>query len=233
MLRKRYSNRSKRSVIGTPPPVKGRRHEKIQTEHYLEELLVKPSDYSVECQTDLYLNDIPIAPYISKYGVDVATETEADELYDFDENVQPILDSLIEMAMKQALNELELEEEMAELKRETEKYIAQKELQNSELKRLDTEQTMDQDNIDSQPTDEINAAKLLHNYVSILLPDVLDSIDAEITNKTILEDDEFKPWLAKQIAHEVGKMIDSRESLEELAKKIVENRAEFYMKQDN
>lgn len=238
LLRKRYCNRNKRSVIGTPPPVKGRRHETIQTERYLEELLVKPSDYSVECQTDLYLYDIPDAPYIStKAGVDVATETDFDELYNFDEEVQPILDALVELTMKQALTEFMQEEEMAELQRDTEKYLAFKEsLHNSELKRL--EQTEDQDNTnqynDSHTTDDINAAKLLHNYVTTLLPDVLSTVDAEINNKNILNTDEnFQPWLAREIASEVGQMIDSRESLEKLVKDIVENRAESYLKQEN
>lgn len=238
LLRKRYTNRSKRSVLGTPPPVKGRRHETIQTERYLEELLVKPTDYSVECQTDMYLYEIPNAPYVStKSGVDVATETETDKLYDFDEEVEPILDALVEISMKQALNELMQEEEMIELQRQTEQYIALKGMQNSELKRLDTEQTMDHDNnikIYSQTTDEINAAKLLHNYISTLLPDVLNSVDTEISNKSILDTDEnFKPWLVNEIASEVGQMIDSRDSLEKLVKNIVENRAEIYLNQEN
>ncbi|XP_031620238.1 radial spoke head protein 3 homolog B isoform X1 [Contarinia nasturtii] len=237
LLRKRYSNRSKRSVIGTPPPVKGRRHETIQTERYLEELLVKPSDFSVECQTDLYLYDIPNVPYMSsKSGVDVATETNMEELYNFDEEVQPILDSLVEISMKQALSEFMQEEEMAELQRDTEKYLAFRESQNSELKRLDTEQNMEMNTnkIDEQTTDDINAAKLLHNYVSKLLPDVLSTVDAEINKNIILDDDKhFKPWLAKEIASEVGQMIDSRESLEKLVKDIVENRAETYLKQEN
>ncbi|XP_055322463.1 radial spoke head protein 3 homolog B isoform X2 [Sitodiplosis mosellana] len=238
LLRKRYCNRNKRSVIGTPPPVKGRRHEMIQTERYLEELLVKPSDYSVECQTDLYLYDIPDAPYITtKDGIDVATETDIDELYNFDEEVQPILDALVEMTMKQALSEFMQEEEMAELQRDTETYLAFKESQNSELKRL--EQTMDADDTDEhnnngQTIDEINAAKLLHNYVTTLLPDVLSTVDADITNKHLLNTDEnFKPWLAKEIASKVGQMIDSRDSLEKLVKDIVENRAEIYLNQDN
>lgn len=230
-------------MIGTPPPVKGRRHEIIQTERYLEELLIKPSDYSVECQTDLYLHDIPDVPYISsKAGVDVATETDVDELYNFDEEVQPILDALVEMTMKQALSEFMQEEEMAELQKDTEIYLAFKESQNSELKRL--EQNMDANNTDEQnnnnnnnngqTTDEINAAKLLHNYVTTLLPDVLSNVDAEITNKHLLNSDEnFKPWLAKEIASEVGQMIDSRDSLEKLVKNIVENRAETYLNQDN
>lgn len=257
LLRKRYSNRNKRSVIGTPPPVKGRRHEIIQTDRYLEELLVKPTDYSVECQTDLYLYEIPHAPYVpGKSGIDAATEIDADEFYDFDKEVQPIVDALIEMTMAQALNEYILEEEMAELQRETENYMAFKKLHSSESKRLDVTTTDgiiidnvdvhinddddadDDDNLDrSKPNrpmnDEINAAKLLHSYVSMKLPVVLSSVDAEINNKHISSiDGTFQPWLANEIASEVGQMIDSRDSLEKLVKHIVEHRAENYLKQE-
>ena len=38
ILRKRQVSRNQRGVIGTPPPVKGRKHETIQTEKYLEEV---------------------------------------------------------------------------------------------------------------------------------------------------------------------------------------------------
>lgn len=219
-------------MLGTPPPVKGRRHETIQTERCLEELLVKPSDYSVECQTDLYLYEIPAAPYVSsKTGIDVATETDADELYNFDEEVQPILDALVEMTMKQALTEFMQEQEMAELERDTEQYLTFKtELQNSELKRLNANKQSNAPNYMNDDDDDINAAKLLHNYISTRLPDVLSSVDTE---KHIFEnDDNFKPWLANEIATEVGQMIDSRESFEKLIKNIVEHRAESYLKQD-
>lgn len=231
-LRKRFSNRNKRSLLGTPPPIKGRRHETIQTERYLEELSVKPSEYSVECQTDLYLYEIPIAPYVSsKSGIDVGTETDADELYNFDEEVQPILDALVEMTMKQALNEFMHEEEMAELQRDTEQYLAFKELQNSESKRLNAKHSNDNGN--HMNDDDINAAKLLQNYLQTHLPEVLSSVDTEMNNKEIFEIDEnFQPWLAKEIACEVGQMIDSRESLEKLIKNIVEHRAESYLNQD-
>lgn len=228
MLRKRYSNRSKRSVIGTPPPVKGRRHETIQTERYLEELPIKPSDYSVECQTDLYLYEIPDAPYVStKTGIDVATETDADGMFDFDEEVQPIVDALIELTMKQALSEFMQEEEMRALQKSTEQYIANKE--HFESKRLE----MDEEN-QLKSTDEVNAAKLLHSYILALLSDILNANDAEISKLHQLDNDEqFKPWLANEIASEVGQMIDSKDSLQQLVKNIVETRAETYFKNEN
>lgn len=39
ILRKRQVSRNQRGIIGTPPPVRGRKHENIQTEKYLEEVI--------------------------------------------------------------------------------------------------------------------------------------------------------------------------------------------------
>lgn len=38
MLRNKQLGRSQRNIIGTPPPCKGRKHENVQTEKYLEEV---------------------------------------------------------------------------------------------------------------------------------------------------------------------------------------------------
>lgn len=38
MSRKVQPIRYQRNLIGTPPPIKGRRHENVQTEKYLEEV---------------------------------------------------------------------------------------------------------------------------------------------------------------------------------------------------
>lgn len=230
-LRKRYSNRSKRSVIGTPPPVKGRRHEFIQTEQYLEELLIKPNDFSVECQTDLYLYEVPESTFIpSKNGIDAATEIDDIDLYDFDADVELIVNALAEMTIKQALDEFMQEEEMAELQRQKQQYLILKKPQN--IKRLDNYQM--QLNDETSIDEEVNAAKLLNQYVRTLLPDLLSSLNNEIRQKNIQQiDEKFKPWLANEIASEVGQMIDSRESLEKLVRNIVESRAEDYLQQEN
>lgn len=241
ILRKRYSNRSKRSIIGTPPPVKGRRHETIQTDRYLEELFIKPNEYSVECQTDLYLYEIPESPYIpTKDGIDVSTEIDDNDLIDFNNDIEPILDALVEMTMSQAIHEFICEEELAELQKEKEQYIAFKKSQIDESKRLEMDQDLQlqltnnsNTQLNSQTTDKINAAKLLQNYVSTLLPDVLVSLNDDISQRNIEDiDEKFTPWLANEIASDVGQLIDSRESLENLIRHIVETRAEDYLQQN-
>lgn len=233
ILRERYSHRSKRNVIGTPPPVKGRRHETIQTDRFLEELFVKPNEYSVECQTDLYLYEPPSAPHVpTKSGVDVGTGSDDqpfvnDTDSDYDTDIVSILDILVELAMKQAIYEFLHEENMAD------QQLEAKQLQTHRItaNRPDTKRAGGHTSSASRAAgDETSATALLQEYLSTLLPDVLVSIeDVELGGQAAWTRpdsvDALEPWLANEIAMEIGGLIDSRESLEKLIRSIVETQA--------
>lgn len=228
ILRERYSHRSKRSVIGTPPPVKGRRHETIQTDRFLEELFIKPNEYSVECQTDLYLYEPSCAPHVpAKSGIDASTGSDDspcvnDTDTEYDVDIVSILDILVELAMKQAIYEFLHEEEMADEQMEAKHLLALEHIQRSTSELDGSSKTT----IIGRFYDQSNATALLHGYLSTLLPDVLVSLDDVDIKRAGLNDiDCVEPWLANEIAMEVGGMIDSRESLEKLIKNIVETRA--------
>lgn len=227
ILRERYSHRSKRNVIGTPPPVKGRRHEIIQTDRFLEELFVKPNEYSVECQTDLYLYEPPDAPHVpTKSGVDVGTGSDDNPLVsdtesDYDTDIVSILDILVELAMKQAIYEFLHEENMADQQLEAKQLLAHQMTAN----RLDAKRAGSRTSSANRAAgDETSATALLQEYLSALLPDVLVSIDdVELQRPDSV--DALEPWLANEIAMEIGGLIDSRESLEKLIRSIVETQA--------
>lgn len=61
--------------LGSPPPVQGRKHERIQTENYLEEIFVNPPITDMCTQTDLFL-ERPVSPlYVpAKTGADASTQ---------------------------------------------------------------------------------------------------------------------------------------------------------------
>lgn len=61
--------------LGTPPPVQGRKHERIQTENYLEEIFVHPPVAEICTQTDLFL-ERPVSPFYvpAKTGADASTQ---------------------------------------------------------------------------------------------------------------------------------------------------------------
>lgn len=95
-----------------PPPVKDRLHTMIQTEQYLEELLpdingIGHIHQSVQTEPtfDLpFLNGVNNnnQPFVQvKSGVDISTQILSGELFFFDEEVQPILESLIGKILEQ------------------------------------------------------------------------------------------------------------------------------------
>lgn len=236
ILRKKHVARNQRGIIGTPPAVRGRRHENVQTEKYLEELFVRPPEMDACCQTDLFLHRPPSPPYVpQKQGRDVATEILEGELFDFDTEVQPIIEVLVGRTIEQALIEVLHEEEIAEMKRQQQQIMAIREAELAELRRLELddrklqaekERRILQDKIaqdlDREMQERITASKLLQGRIDDLLPDVLDAVE-NIKNEKDREEFErqIAPWLAKEVAQEIGQMIDSKELLEGIIREVL------------
>lgn len=133
--------RNQRGIIGTPPPVQGRKHEDVQTDKYLEELFARPPEYDAQCQTDLFLQRPPSPPFLpAKIGVDIATEILEGELFDFDTEVEPILETLVGRSVEQGLLEVMHEEELADMRRQQQEFLAVREKELAELRRLEAEE---------------------------------------------------------------------------------------------
>jgi radial spoke head protein 3 len=91
----------------SPPPVTGRQHMDIQTENFLEEVTdIQPEEDAVT-QTDPFL-ERPVTPLFvpQKRGVDTETQIEEGELFDFDFEVEPLLEVLIGKTLEQGLMEV-------------------------------------------------------------------------------------------------------------------------------
>lgn len=88
--------------------------------------------------------------------------------------------------------------------------------------------------IDRQLQERVTAAKLLQGHIADLLPSVLESIESvrEAENKEELQQ-KLTPWLAEEVASEIGQMVDSRELLLEIVKEVLQHRAELYAKLDD
>uniref|UniRef100_A0A5K3EVS0 BFN domain-containing protein n=1 Tax=Mesocestoides corti TaxID=53468 RepID=A0A5K3EVS0_MESCO len=109
----------------------GRISISTQTGLYLEEItdIVETDNFGV--QTDQFV-DRPTSPimYIAKIGIDVATQIEPWELFDFEIEVRPLMEVLLNKTMEQALMEVIEEEELAEIRK---KQLAFEELRNADL----------------------------------------------------------------------------------------------------
>merc|ERR1719155_383899 len=97
----------------TPEPVIGRKHMDIQTDKYLEELTERTVEFEAETQTD-FLLDRPPSPLFmpAKVGVDIETQIEEGELFDFDREVEPVLEVLVGKTLEQSMMEVLEEEEL-------------------------------------------------------------------------------------------------------------------------
>merc|ERR1719155_224212 len=97
----------------TPEPVIGRKHMDIQTDKYLEELTERTVEFEAETQTD-FLLDRPPSPLFmpAKIGIDIDTQIFEGDLFDFDVEVEPVLEVLVGKTLEQSMMEVLEEEEL-------------------------------------------------------------------------------------------------------------------------
>jgi len=103
---------------GTPEPVLGRKHSDVQTDSYLEELTERVVEFEAETQTD-FLLDRPQSPLFlpAKVGVDCHTQVVHGDLFDFDREVEPVLEVLVGKTLEHGMMEVLEEEELASIRR--------------------------------------------------------------------------------------------------------------------
>ncbi|KAJ3606214.1 hypothetical protein NHX12_025734 [Muraenolepis orangiensis] len=115
----------------TPEAVQGRTHVDVQTEFYLEELSDHIEAADAYCQTDLFMDRPPSPHFIrAKTGKDEGTQIEGEELFDFDTEVESVLEVLVAKTLEQSLLEVMEEEELACLLAQQRSF---RELRNAEL----------------------------------------------------------------------------------------------------
>ncbi|KAG5463436.1 MAG: radial spoke protein 3-domain-containing protein, partial [Olpidium bornovanus] len=102
----------------TPEAAAGRKHADVQTELYLEELTDAVPEAYAQTQTDAFMDRAPSPLYVPrKSGVDAETQIYPGDLFDFEVEVEPILEVIVGMTLEQAVMEVMEEEELAALKK--------------------------------------------------------------------------------------------------------------------
>ncbi|KAL4630559.1 hypothetical protein GN956_G15883 [Arapaima gigas] len=231
--------------LRTPEPVEGRKHIDVQTELYLLELIDKIEESSVECQTDAFL-DRPATPLFipAKTGKDVATQIEEGELFDFDIEVQPILEVLVGKTVEQALLEVMEEEELARLRAQQRAF---EELRNAELvevqrleeqerrRREEKERRIKQQrealHKEKEAAEKVAARAFAKQYLSNLLPHVYnmlrdngyfyDPVERDVESR-------FLPWLMAGVNYTLEKRCVARTVLDTLITDVTERRLEAF-----
>jgi len=99
------------SPFDIPLPEKERIPVDLSSHLIAKEVIVEVE--TITCQTDEFLPEQPPEQYQpQKTGVDVHTQVEDGELFDFDYEVDPILDVLVNKTLEQSMMEVEEEHEM-------------------------------------------------------------------------------------------------------------------------
>ncbi|XP_051731053.1 radial spoke head protein 3 homolog [Ctenopharyngodon idella] len=235
--------------LKTPEPLEGRKNIDLQTEMYLEELSDRIEEVSVECQTDMFL-DKPDTPLFvpAKTGRDAATQIEEGELFDFDVEVQPVLQVLVGKTIEQALLEVLEEEELANLRAQQQTF---KEIRDAELVevqrleererrlRVEKENRIKQQKAvlekEKETADKIAARAFAQQYLSDLLPSVYSNLrDCGYFYDPVQRDieTEFLPWLMQEVSNALEQKYVARTVLDMLIQDVTNQRFEAFQVQE-
>lgn len=126
--------------VGTPPAVDGRSHNQMQTEDFLEEITDRPIEQDVETQTHPSM-DRPASPLFvrAKIGFDAGTQIESGDLFNFDLEVEPLLEVLVGKTIHVSMLELMQEEELEAIRQQQEEFETVRNIELAEVQRLEAE----------------------------------------------------------------------------------------------
>jgi len=196
----------------TPDAVEGRKHIDVQTEQYLEELTDRPVEADVDTQTDAFMDQLPAPIFIPmKTGVDAATQVEDGELFDFDAEVEPILEVLVGKTLEQSMMEVMEEEELANMREHQEHFEQIRNAELAETQRLEEaekrrfeekERRLEQERRrverEQQVTEKVAARTFTKGFLQELQSSVVDNLkDAGFFYDPLEAEvkDNFMPWL--------------------------------------
>ncbi|KAI5054911.1 hypothetical protein GOP47_0030056 [Adiantum capillus-veneris] len=107
---------AKSALVSSNDPSTARKHLDVQTDAYLEEYVEKLSEYDMDTQTDPFLDRPPTPLFIpQKSGPDAGTQIEEGDLFNFDEEVEPMLEVLVGRTLEQSVMEVMEEKQLANL----------------------------------------------------------------------------------------------------------------------
>lgn len=218
----------------TPNAVEGRKHIDVQTEQYLEELTDRPVEVDIDTQTDAFMDQLPAPIFIPmKTGVDVETQVEDGELFDFDAEVEPILEVLVGKTLEQSMMEVMEEEELAELRAHQEEFVQLRNAELAETQRMEEAERrkfeekerrlkQERERLEREQVlkEKVAAAAFAKNYMSGIESSVLDRLSKMAYFYDPVErevETDFMPWLGGLAMEKMAKV----EMVQALAGEVV------------
>ncbi|EFJ29937.1 flagellar radial spoke protein 3 [Selaginella moellendorffii] len=214
----------------TPPTIDGRKNMDIQTDVYLEELVDRIPEYDIDTQTDPFL-DRPATPLFipQKPGPDIGTQIEEGDLFNFDEEVEPMLEVLVGRTVEQAWMEVTEERQLAELHKHQDHFekiraaelVATQRMEFSEWRKIEekkrrVEQEKKRLEEERKLKELIETQNFAREYLKKMTDSVLSYLESEDYFYDPVErevENYFMPMLAENMERELEKIVCARNTL--------------------
>jgi len=234
------TNTARYKAPNTPDPVEGRRHIDIQTDAYLEELTDTVPESEVTTQTDAFMDRPPTPLFIPmKIGVDTETQIEAGDLFDFDFEVEPILEVLVGKTLEQGLMEVMEEEELAAMRAHQEHFeqirnaelVATQRMEAAEKRKMEEKErrlAQERERVEREKAvrEKVAAQTFARGYLSGLVGSVFDKLyEAGFFYDPVQKEveTEFMPWMTDAVVAECSKAAAARKVVNELIIKALKD----------
>ena len=127
--------------VKTPEAPPGKQNIDIQTDQFVNELTDKAPVYEIGCQTAFKIERPPTAHRMPKLrGVSKKTLVEDNELFIFDDEVEPLLSVICGKTLECARMEVLEEEELRLMKRQQDHYADLNKSEKTEIERMEEEE---------------------------------------------------------------------------------------------
>jgi hypothetical protein len=206
-------------------------------EQYLEIIKDREVETDTFTGTDYISNKPPEPIFVpAKSGIDVSTQIE-DDIFNFDHEVEPILEVLVGKTLEQSLLEVLMEEEIATMK-ESQKLFEQ--VRNVELVEVQKMNAMEVRRIEekenrikqeksrlqkeNQAKEKIASRAFTQTFFSNLETKVLTKLDDQgffydVVHRNV--EKEFMPWLIERVQMIIEQKRTSRQMVDDLIKMTV------------
>jgi hypothetical protein len=223
---------------GTPPPVVGRRHMDVQTETLLEELSDRVPEVEMGTQTEAFMDRPPTPLFMpSKTGEDKATQILPGDLFDFDAEVEPILEVLVGKTLEQGMMEVLEEEELSAIRAHQEEFEQIRNSELAEVQRLEGEVRRREAEKQRRLTQErervkramaakqkVAAAAFARQYLTGLRQDVFtDMVEGGYFEDPLTREVEsnFMPWLMTAVGDELSNRAVAAQASDDLVNSLL------------
>lgn len=232
---------------GTPEPMPGRKHMDIQTDSYLEELTERTVEFEAETQTD-FLLDRPPSPLFmpAKIGVDIDTQIEEGDLFDFDVEVEPVLEVLVGKTLEQSMMEVLEEEELESLRLHQEDFEKRRNTEMLEVQRMEAAEKRRSDEMErrmqqqaAQREQDISVMKkvISRSIASAHLSSLKDRALAHLSDAGIFADSmqgavesKFVPQLLKEVSQQMKRNREDLAVTTTMMKKSISSKLDSQLK---